>query len=158
MSDLTTKAIFEEKIAVELTTNPDKVAGINAVYQFNVTGDNGGNYFVDLTGDAPAVGAGSADNANCTITVADSDFVDLVTGKTQWPDGFHDRQTQNRRRHGSRHEIAEDSRLIFTEYRIDQGGLVCPSFFAFRTKKDKEITLLKRKIIFMQLFVPSLMN
>mgnify|MGYP001187422299 CR=1 FL=1 len=81
MSELTTKAIFEEKIAGELKTNPDKVAGINAVYQFNVTGDNGGTYYVDLTGDAPAVGAGSADNANCTITVADSDFVNLVTGK-----------------------------------------------------------------------------
>jgi putative sterol carrier protein len=81
MSDMTTKAIFEEKISVELTENPDRVAGINAVYQFNVTGDNGGTYYVDLTGDAPAVAAGTAENANCTITAADSDFVDIVSGK-----------------------------------------------------------------------------
>ena len=81
MSDLTTKSIFEEKISGDLKPNPDKVAGINAVYQFNITGDNGGTYYVDLTGDAPAVSAGTSDNANCTITAADNDFIDMVSGK-----------------------------------------------------------------------------
>ena len=80
MSELTIKSIFEERITENLKTNPDKVAGIKAVYQFNITGDGGGNYFVDLT-EAPKVSTGTAEKANCTITASSSDFIDIVTGK-----------------------------------------------------------------------------
>ena len=81
MSDLTVKQIFEEKIAGELQSNPNKVAGINAIYQFNITGDNGANYWVDLTAEPYKVGAGTNDNPNCTITASDNDFTDMVAGK-----------------------------------------------------------------------------
>jgi len=76
----TPKEIFEVKIAENLKTEPEKVAGINAVYQFNVTGDDGGSWYVDVTGD-PTVSEGTKEGANCTITVASSDFVDIVEGR-----------------------------------------------------------------------------
>ena len=81
MKQLTVKSIFEEKIAGSLKANPDRVAGINAIYQFNITGDGGANYYVDLTTDPPTVDTGTADNPNCTITADASDFIDLVTGR-----------------------------------------------------------------------------
>ncbi len=71
--------VFED-ISAKLTADPSKVANIKAIYQFNVTGDGGGEWNVDLTGAAPAVNAGAASSANCTVTVASEDFINIVNG------------------------------------------------------------------------------
>jgi putative sterol carrier protein len=81
MADLTPKSIFEERIPSRLRNNPDRTKGINAIYQFKITGENGGDWVVDLTQSPGEVRAGSDANAKCTITVGDQDFVDIVTGK-----------------------------------------------------------------------------
>jgi putative sterol carrier protein len=81
MADLTPKSIFEERIPNRLKTNPDRTKGINAIYQFKITGANGGEWVVDLTQSPGEVRAGGDANAKCTITVGDQDFVDIVTGK-----------------------------------------------------------------------------
>jgi len=81
MADLTPKSIFEERIAQRMKDNPDKTKGINAVYQFKITGGTGGEWVVDTTKSPGEVRAGTDAGAKCTITVADSDFVDIVTGK-----------------------------------------------------------------------------
>ncbi len=78
---MTPKTIFEERLATTLT---EKGASDSpAVYQFKITGDEGGDWVVD-TG-APAVTAGTHDAANCTITLTDSDFVGLVKGEIAGP-------------------------------------------------------------------------
>ncbi|MCZ7582104.1 MAG: SCP2 sterol-binding domain-containing protein [Deltaproteobacteria bacterium] len=59
----------------------DSVKGINAVYQFKVTGDNGGDWYADVSGETPKIEQGMHDSANCTITVASDDFVAIKTGK-----------------------------------------------------------------------------
>ncbi len=76
---MTPKEIFENEIPKNLESNKDKVASLNATYKFNVTGDNGGVWRVKLGPDA-AVEAGEGD-AQCTITVGDEDFVNIVGGK-----------------------------------------------------------------------------
>jgi putative sterol carrier protein len=76
----TPAAIFDEMKA-KMTANPGSVAGINAIYQFKVTGDNGGEWYVDLTTGAPTIEAGTKAGANCTITVAAQDFIDIKSGK-----------------------------------------------------------------------------
>lgn len=81
MADPTPKEIFETKIADGLKADPGRAKAINAVYQFNVTGPNGGTWTVDLRAASPGVKSGAAEKANCTITVADTDFINLVTGK-----------------------------------------------------------------------------
>lgn len=78
--ELNPKYIFETKIPEGMKADPGKVANIKAVYLFKITGDDGGTWFVDLTGDAPVVGAGEK-QANCTITCASADFVNIVSGK-----------------------------------------------------------------------------
>ena len=80
MSDKTPAIIFEE-MNTKMQADPSGVEGINAVYQFVVTGDTGGDWNVDLTADTPSVKAGKHDGPNCTITVADQDLVDIVSGK-----------------------------------------------------------------------------
>lgn len=79
VASLTPKQIFEEKIGPRLAADPAKAKAVNAVYQFDITGDNGGTWTVDLT--QPAVTAGSTGKAQCTITVSSKDFVDIITEK-----------------------------------------------------------------------------
>lgn len=76
----TPKEIFDE-MSSAFKTDPGKVEGVNAVYQFKITGDDGGEWFADTTSDAPSIGEGAHDNPNVTITCSDEDFVDIKTGK-----------------------------------------------------------------------------
>ncbi len=76
---MTPKEIFEKEIPANIEKNADKVKSMNATYKFNVTGDNGGVWRVQL-GENSQVMEGEGD-AQCTITVADEDFVNIVSGK-----------------------------------------------------------------------------
>jgi putative sterol carrier protein len=85
---MTPKEIFENQIATRLQ-NPAqqaKAKEIDAVYQFNVNGDDGGQWVVDLK--ECKVSAGTAAAADCTITVGSADFVNLVQGKVPGPQLF----------------------------------------------------------------------
>ena len=59
----------------------DKVKGLGAVYQFMITGENGGEWYLDATGEEPIVGEGVHENPGATFTSTDQDFVDMATGK-----------------------------------------------------------------------------
>ena len=61
--------------------NKEKVKGMNAVYQWDITGDNGGKWHVILKDDDVKVGNGQAENPNITLTLESQNFMDLVTGK-----------------------------------------------------------------------------
>jgi len=76
----TPKAIFDA-MKTNFEADPSKAEGVKAVFQFKVTGDNGGNWYADTTGDVPDISEGEHDNPNVTITVADQDFVDIKSGK-----------------------------------------------------------------------------
>ena len=52
---LTPKEIFEEKIPAGLKANPDVAEKINATYQFELTGDDGGKWAIDLTKNGLAI-------------------------------------------------------------------------------------------------------
>ena len=80
MSD-TPKAIFEDKIAPRLAGKPEIAAQVNASYQFDITGTDGGTWHIDLTKPAAVVGSGPIENPGCIVAMADKDFVDLVSGK-----------------------------------------------------------------------------
>ena len=71
------KEYFENSVAQKLQETPDSYLKINAVYQFNITGDNGGSWTVDLT--KPEVRPGEDENARCVVTVEDGDFMQIVS-------------------------------------------------------------------------------
>lgn len=77
----TPKEIFEEKLPGQLKAKGDAVTKVNAIYQFVINGANGGTWWVDATKSGGEVGSGDKDGAKCTITMNDTDFVDMVTGK-----------------------------------------------------------------------------
>src|SRR6266851_7846989 len=81
MADFTPKSYFEEKIAQKLKDKPETSKAVNAVYEFNITGDNGGVWTVDLKKEPGVVTVGSQGAPNCTVTCAASDFMNIVGGK-----------------------------------------------------------------------------
>jgi len=66
----------------------DKIQGMNAVYQFNVTGDGGGEWNVKVANGEAAAAEGTADDPSITLTIAADDFVSLVTGKLNGQTAF----------------------------------------------------------------------
>ena len=77
---MTPKSIFEEKIASRVADESQQEAlkAIDAVYQFHVTGDDGGDWIIDLR--ECTVGAGTNDDADCSITLASEDLIGLLDG------------------------------------------------------------------------------
>jgi putative sterol carrier protein len=61
--------------------NKNAAQGVNATYQFELTGDDGGTYHVDIKDQACEVKKGPAASPNITITMAASDYLDMINGK-----------------------------------------------------------------------------
>ena len=70
--------LFDELIPKALAEHPDKAREVNAIYYFDISGDGGGQWTVDLTSSPPAVTKGKNGDAQCSIGVAHSDFMDML--------------------------------------------------------------------------------
>jgi hypothetical protein len=75
----TPKETFETRIAGK-TALPDLQKRINAVYRFEVSGPQGGNWVVDFTPGNPGVRQ-SDEEAQCTVSVTDVDFMAMLAGQ-----------------------------------------------------------------------------
>jgi putative sterol carrier protein len=75
------KDVFERHMPEKLKTKPDVVAKINAIYQFNISGPNGGQWSVDCTQPGGSITAGASAGAKCTVNATDADFLNIVNGK-----------------------------------------------------------------------------
>lgn len=69
---------FFESLQEKLGQSVSKLAGMSCVYQFRV-GDL--SYHVGLMDGKATVAKGEASSPNCTVTIAESDFLDLLSGK-----------------------------------------------------------------------------
>jgi putative sterol carrier protein len=74
----TAKELFE-RIGAKLAKDPSVANNFSAVYKFVIDGTDGGTWLVDLKG-APGARAGDGP-ADCTISLAANDFVDLLEGR-----------------------------------------------------------------------------
>jgi putative sterol carrier protein len=72
--------VFSE-IDERLKADPEKLTGTTAKYLFDLSGDNAGEYHIDIHNGAGDAGPGHIDNPNITITMNSRDFVNLATGK-----------------------------------------------------------------------------
>ena len=70
--------LFNEQIPKALAEHSAKAREIGAVYLFKITGDDGGNWTVDLKNDPPSCTSGDKGNADCTIEVAHADFKQML--------------------------------------------------------------------------------
>lgn len=59
---------------------PDKAEGVDAIFQFDLTGDNGGKYWVKVADKKAEVNEGEHNEPTMTITAAANDYIALVNG------------------------------------------------------------------------------
>jgi len=78
---MTGEEIFNDKIKGKLDGNVDKVKAINAIYEFEITGDAPETWTIDLTKDGDFVSQGSTGNAQCTVSIKIDDLSDIVEKK-----------------------------------------------------------------------------
>ena len=75
---LTVAGIFE---GIPGAFQADKAAGVNVVFQFDISGGGGGSWHVKVKDGNCEVTEGSHENPTTTIKMGDTDFIDLITGK-----------------------------------------------------------------------------
>jgi len=75
------KDVFDRHMPEKLRSKPDVVAKINAVYQFNISGPNGGQWSVDCTQPGGRIAVGTAASPRCTVNCAEADFLNIVNGR-----------------------------------------------------------------------------
>ncbi len=66
----------------------EKIKGMNVIYQFNVTGDEGGEWNVKVADDTVQVAEGVADSPNITLTMDAENFEALIEGKLNGQTAF----------------------------------------------------------------------
>lgn len=72
------KTLFEERLPKLLSSEPDKMREMDAIYCFNIGGDGGGTWTVDLKADPPTCTAGDSGNSECSIEVSGEDFETML--------------------------------------------------------------------------------
>ncbi|MBI5443138.1 MAG: SCP2 sterol-binding domain-containing protein [Deltaproteobacteria bacterium] len=72
------KEMFDVLLPKGLAENAAKANAIGVEYAFKVSGPNGGNWTVDLKSSPPAVNPEASTTAQCTVSIADSDFEALM--------------------------------------------------------------------------------
>ncbi|MDQ1336163.1 MAG: Short-chain dehydrogenase, partial [Thermodesulfobacteriota bacterium] len=75
---LTVAGIFE---GIPKAFQVDKAAGVDVVFQFDISGDKGGVWHVIIKSGTCEVAEGAHGSPTTTIKMADDDFVNLITGK-----------------------------------------------------------------------------
>ena len=77
MAEMTAKSILEQDIPQVLKDKPELLKDINAVIHFNITGDSGGTWTMDLTRPDNWITPGAQGAPKMTITVSEPDFVKI---------------------------------------------------------------------------------
>ncbi len=78
----------------EKAFRPEKAAGLEAVIQYHLTGDEGGDYIITLKDDACSVEEGTADAPTMTLTSDGRYFGDVLLGKEDGMKGFMEGKLQ----------------------------------------------------------------
>ena len=68
--------------------DPEKAAGLTAVVQFKITGDNGGDWVLTIRDQKLEIQDGTVEGPNMTLIMKDKDYVDLVNGKLSGQKAF----------------------------------------------------------------------
>ncbi len=77
MAEMSVKGFFES-LQARLNQDPSRLAGMNCVYQFRIGGEA---YNVAMKDGKASVAPGESGAPNCTVTMAETDFLDMLSGK-----------------------------------------------------------------------------
>lgn len=69
--------VFENMPKVFL---PEQAEGVNAVIQFELTGDGGGNWYATVADQKLTAAPGTAENPNMTLSATAEDYLAIING------------------------------------------------------------------------------
>jgi putative sterol carrier protein len=75
---MTTAEIFDN---IAKTYDPNTAKGLNGTIQFNLSGDDGGDWYLSVGENGIDVGQGAAPAATLTVSASASDYAAIATGK-----------------------------------------------------------------------------
>lgn len=81
------KNILEE-IDHALQDKPDYAEGVNAVFQFDLSGDESGIYQVGLSESTNFIAEGEEEEADCVLQMSSDDFVKMANGNLNGTQAF----------------------------------------------------------------------
>ena len=61
--------------------NADAATGVDVVFQFNISGKDGGDWYCVIKDGACEIDSGTHENPVCTINMEDADFLAMMGGK-----------------------------------------------------------------------------
>lgn len=64
-----------------IADKPCLVDEVAAIFQFDISGEGGGSWVVDLKNSPGSVNSGTSDEADCVITVDQKDFAGIMSGE-----------------------------------------------------------------------------
>lgn len=73
---------FGTRLPEKIAADPEAAKEIGAVFLFNISGDGGGTWTVNLK-DAPGVSEGDAGNADCTLELSSEDWQTISEDPSQ---------------------------------------------------------------------------
>ena len=85
MSDAAVREFFA---GLEQRIDRSKVQGLNAVYQFHITGEGGGDWHIRFVDGEPQVVEGQADDPSITLTAAVETWSGIVSGEINGQTAF----------------------------------------------------------------------
>jgi len=88
-----TSEIFQE-LQNRLQNNPDKVAGLNGVFQFSLAGEDGGDYYISVSNGSAQVVQGVHNAPGVTISMTANNFKEMVAGRLNPTAAFFSGQLQ----------------------------------------------------------------
>ena len=69
--------LFNEELPAQLAKHGDQAKQIGAKFQINVTGEGGGEWFIDASDSGPKAEKGNPGGADVTISISSEDFQKL---------------------------------------------------------------------------------
>ena len=69
--------LFNDELPAALAKNPEQAKQIGAKYQINISGEGGGEWYIDVSDTGPKAEKGNPGTAECTITMTSEDFQKL---------------------------------------------------------------------------------
>ena len=85
----------------------EKAKGLRVRYQFNLSGPNGGDWFIDVNDGKFKMNRGGIDNPDVTFIASDKDWVALSNGKLKRDMGFSNWPFEDPRRSRARKKLNE---------------------------------------------------
>ncbi|MEJ2718378.1 MAG: SCP2 sterol-binding domain-containing protein, partial [Deltaproteobacteria bacterium] len=85
MALTTVKEVFEKMPTV---FNPSSATGLNAIFQFHITGDEAGNWHVTVKESTCEITEGIHDNPTVSLTMADADWIAMCNGELDGMSAF----------------------------------------------------------------------